>query len=229
MHRIDLPDWARERGKYLNSFTMIDPARSAVVVIDMQAVFVSPGEVFGNPHAVDIIPAVNRLADAMRKAGGTVVWTRQTVSDDPPLAMAPWQYDRSDPRVRQAMEAMMLGAAAHGLHPAMDAKAGDLVLDKYRYSAFACPARQLERVLEERGIEMLLIVGTLTNVCCESTGRDAYMRGYKVILLADAMAAVSDAEHNAALLNMRINFADVKDCETVLSMLERQETREDHD
>lgn len=225
MHELHLPDWAVERGRYLNSFDRIDPVRTALVAVDMQRAFMASGEIFANPNAVAIIPAVNRLAAAMRKAGGRVIWTRQTVAVEAPLAMAPWQYDPSDPTVDAAIKAMQPGAAGHDLHPAMRVEAADLVLDKYRYSAFACPLGGLEAVLGERGIEMLLIAGTLTNVCCESTARDAYMRGYKVIFLEDATAAATDDEHNAALLNLRINFADVKSTQTVISMLEQKESR----
>ncbi len=219
MHKIDLPGWAVERGKWLNAFGEIDPARTALVVIDMQGAFLSPEEIFGNPHAMDIIPQVNRLAQAMRDAGGRVIWTRQTVSDEPPLAMAPWQYDPSDPGVRKAMDALTAGAPSHDLHPDMVTGEGDLVLDKYRYSAFACPAGALEQALQQAGVEMLVIVGTLTNVCCEGTARDAYMRGYKTFVVSDATATVRDEEHNAALLSLRIHFADVADCATILSML----------
>lgn len=219
MHEIALPDWAIERGKWLNSFEEIDPARTALVVVDMQTAFVAPGEVFANPHAEAIVPAVNRLAHAMRAAGGTVVWTRQSVSGEPPLAMAAWQYDPSDPRVSRALDALKPGTSTHGLHPRIEAAPGDPVLDKYRYSAFACPAGALEQSLRERGIEMLVIAGTLTNVCCESTARDAYMRGYKVILVADAAAAATDEEHNAALLSLRLHFADVLDSAAVAAML----------
>jgi len=219
MHDVQLPGWAIERGTYLNCFDTIDPSRAALVIVDMQRIFIAPEEAFGNPQAMAIIPAVNRLAGAMRAAGGTVIWTRQTVSDAAPLAMAPWQYDRSDPFVRAAMDAMMPGAAGHALHPEMDVATSDLVLDKYRYSAFACPAAALETALRERGVEMVLIAGTLTNICCESTARDAYMRGYKVMFLSDATAAVSDAEQNAALLNLRISFADVRSSADVIAML----------
>jgi nicotinamidase-related amidase len=226
MHKVALPDWAVERGRYLNAFATIDPARTALVVIDMQNVFVAPEAVFGNPHALDIIPAVNKLAAAMRMAGGSVIWTRQTVAAHPPLAMAPWQYDPAIPEVRRALASMMPGSVVHALHPRMSAAPGDPVIDKYRYSAFACPAGGLESVLRERDIEMLLIAGTLTNVCCDSTARDGYMRGYKVVVLSDATAAVSDEEHNAALLNLRINFADVLGHEAVIRMLDQPETEE---
>ena len=66
---------------------------------------------------------------------------------------------------------------------------------------------------------MLIFVGTLTNICIESTARDANMLGYKVIVVSDACAAKTDAEHNAALLNLRIGFADVKDTATICDLL----------
>ncbi|MES1973478.1 MAG: cysteine hydrolase [Pseudomonadota bacterium] len=220
MHCIDLPDWAVERGRAINAFDAIDPARTALVAVDMQNVFLAPGEVFGNQHALDIIPAVNRLAAAMRGAGGTVIWTRQTVSHATPLAMPAWQYDLSIPHVRRAVETMLAGTNSHALHPAMAIAREDVVLDKYRYSAFLCPARALAAALEQRHIEMLVIAGTLTNVCCESTARDGNMLGYQVIMASDAAAAATDAEHNAALLNLRLNFADVRSTAEICAMLE---------
>lgn len=219
MHSVDLPDWAIERGRHLNHFTAIDPSRTALVVVDMQTVFMTPGEVFANPNALDIVDPVNRLAAAVRNAGGTVIWTRQTVSHDSLLAMPDWQYDLSIPHVRRAVEMMLAGTPSHALHPDMDVRAGDIVIDKYRYGAFMCPAGALKAELEACGIEMLLIAGTLTNVCCESTARDGNMLGYKVIMLSDATAAVTDTEHNAALLNLRLNFADVMDVEQVVGLL----------
>jgi nicotinamidase-related amidase len=74
-------------------------------------------------------------------------------------------------------------------------------------------------MLERLGVEMLVVTGTLTNVCVESTAREANMAGYKVIVVADATAAATDAEHNAALLNLRLNFADVRRTGEVLRMI----------
>jgi nicotinamidase-related amidase len=220
MHRIDLPDWAVERGRILNRFDTVEPARTALVVVDMQTVFLAPEEVFGNPQALAIIPAVNRLAAAMRAAGGTVIWTRQTVSHEAPLAMPAWQYDLSIPHVRRAVETMLAGTPSHALHPEMAPAPQDLLLDKYRYSAFLCPAGALRAALEARGIEMLVIAGTLTNVCCESTARDGNMLGYRVMVASDATATHTDAEQNAALLNLRLHFADVKSASEIRAMLE---------
>ncbi len=115
---------------------------------------------------------------------------------------------------------MTAGAPGHGLYAAMDVAAGDLVLDKHRYGAFSCPCGALPRALERLGVAMLVIAGTLTNVCVESTAREANMAGYKVVVAADATAAVTDAEHNAALLNLRLNFADVRRTRELLRMIE---------
>ncbi|MBB6254386.1 cysteine hydrolase family protein [Nitrospirillum iridis] len=223
-HIIALPAWAHERGRGLNDVRTLDPVRTALVVIDMQCVFMAPGEVFGNPHALDIMPAVNRLAMVVRAAGGRVIWTRQTVSADPALAMPPWQYDLSIPFVQEAVRVMTAGNPSHALHPAMDARDGDGVIDKYRYSAFLCPAGALRADLQAHGIDTLLIAGTLTNCCCDSTARDGNMLGYRVVVLADACAAPTDAEHNAALLLLRLNFADVKTVAEVEGLLAASRT-----
>ena len=104
------------------------------------------------------------------------------------------------------------GAEGHRLHDSLEIDDRDLVLNKTRYSAFIQGASDIGTVLEARGVDTLMIAGTLTNVCCESSARDAYMLGYRVLFAADATAAVTDAEHNAALLNLALNFADVRAC-----------------
>jgi ureidoacrylate peracid hydrolase len=64
-------------------------------------------------------------------------------------------------------------------------------------------------MLEARGIDTLIVTGTATNVCCESTARDAMQMNYKIIFIADGNAAGTDAEHNATLNNMCVLFADI--------------------
>lgn len=220
MHRIDLPDWARQRGRLMNNFPHPEPSRTALIVIDMQNAFIREGQVFANPYAEAIIPAVNRLAGAVRQVGGLVVWTRQTVSEQPPMAVPPWQWDRSDPFVRQAMAALAAGGDGHALDDrlAIDEEE-DLIVDKYRYSAFIEASSSLPGRLAAKGIDQLIIAGTLTNVCCESSARDAYMLGFKILFAADATAAVTDAEQNASLLNLSLNFADVRETADIAAMI----------
>lgn len=220
MHRTRLPRWAVERGAGLNSFPALSPGRTALVNIDMQSVFLAEDQIYGNPHARDIVEPVNALSATMRKIGVPVIWTRNTYTADGPCAPPPWQYDPAQPGVAEGMAALTAGAPGHGLYPAMALGEGDVVIDKYRYGALSCPAGNLRRTLEGLGTEMVVITGALTNCCCESTARELNMAGYKVIAVSDAMATVTDAEHNAALLNLRLNFADVRRAREVLAMAE---------
>lgn len=219
MHSIDLPDWAVARGRALNDFAKLISGRTALVVVDMQNVFVAKGGVYASAAARDIVPTINRLAAAMRSKGAPVIWTRTTHTTEGLCAAPDWQYDTADPVVALGVAALQAGAAGHALYPAMEVAKSDIVLDKYRYGAFACPAGALPLALTTLGVEMLIITGTATNCCCETTAREANMAGYKVILVADATAAPTDAEHNAALLNLRVNFADVRLAEEVLGMI----------
>jgi nicotinamidase-related amidase len=221
MHTIDLPAWAVERGAALNAFATLDRPGVALVNIDMQNAFMAEGQVFANAHARDIVPAVNALARAMRAIGAPVVWTRQTHTLEGPFAAPAWQYDLSRPQVAAGVAALQAGAPGHELYPAMDVAPDDVIVDKYRYGAFSCPSGGLGRALASRRATMVVITGTLTNCCCESTAREANMAGYKVIVVADATAAVTDAEHNAALLNLRLNFADVLRATEVLERIQR--------
>jgi ureidoacrylate peracid hydrolase len=207
------------RGRALNDFPALEAGRTALVNIDMQAAFVAEGEIYGNPHARDIVANVNALTRAIRAAGAPVIWTRQTHAAAGPLAPPDWQYDESRQGVAEGVAALTASASGHALYGEMDVAPSDIVLDKHRYGAFSCPARALPEALSRLGARMLIVTGTLTNCCCESTAREANMAGYKVIVVSDATAAVTDAEHNAALLNLRINFADVRRTREVLAMI----------
>ena len=218
MHKVRLPRWAVERGAALNSFPALAAGRTALVNIDMQSVFLDEAQVYGNRHARDIIPAVNALSEAMRSIGAPVIWTRQTHTFDGPCAPPPWQYELDRPRVAEGVAALQAGAPGHGLYPAMETAAEDILVDKHRYGALSCPGGQLRRALEAHGTEMIVITGTLTNCCCESTAREANLAGYKVIVVSDATATLTDREHNAALMNLRLFFADVRRTREVLKM-----------
>jgi nicotinamidase-related amidase len=219
VHRIRLPNWAVARGRALNDFPELAAGHTALVNIDMQAAFVADGEIYGNPHARDIVANVNALSRAMRAAGAPVIWTRQTHVAHGPWAPPEWQYDEGRPGVAEGVAALTALAPGHAIYREMDVAPSDIVLDKHRYGAFSCPARALPDALSRLGARMLIVTGTLTNCCCESTAREANMAGYKVIVVSDACAAVTDAEHNAALLNLRINFADVRRTREVLRMV----------
>ena len=107
------------------------------------------------------------------------------------------------------------------LWPQLDFTGPDVAIDKTRFGAFVPGASRLHEYLQERGIDTLIITGTLTNCCCESTARDAMQMNYKIIFVADANAALTDAAHNATLDNMLMLFADVMTTEEVLSAVRK--------
>jgi isochorismate hydrolase len=97
----------------------------------------------------------------------------------------------------------------------------DAQITKTRYSAFIQGASSLEQHLRDRGIDTLLITGTATNVCCESSARDAMMLNFKVVMVSDALATHTDEEHNATLSAFYGQFGDVQTTDQVLQSLER--------
>jgi ureidoacrylate peracid hydrolase len=102
----------------------------------------------------------------------------------------------------------------------------DLHVVKNRYSALVPGSSQLERVLRSRGLRNLLITGTKTNVCCEATGRDAMMMDFRVVMVSDCLAALSDEEHQASLETFIQQFGDVMNSEEVLAVLRRRNNPE---
>ena len=105
------------------------------------------------------------------------------------------------------------------------AGAADTTIIKNRYSALIAGSSGLERLLRSLDIDTLLIAGTKTNICCEATARDAMMLDFKVVMVSDCCAALSDDEHRAALENMIQQFGDVMTGKEVLERLRRQSNR----
>ena len=226
MHRIDISPEARafarrQRGGAEVMFDTVDLARTAHLVIDMQNGFVEPGAPVEVPEARDIVSNVNAISRAVREAGGTNVFLRMTVDDASLASWSNWfRYFHTAETTAGFEGAFGCGRHYWTLWPQMDVAASDLMVDKTRFGAFVPGASPLHEVLQTRGIDTLIVTGTLSNCCCESTAREANMAGYKVIVAADAMAAVTDAEHNAALLNLRVSFADVRRTRQVLAMID---------
>ena len=96
----------------------------------------------------------------------------------------------------------------------------DLLVEKSASSAFSPGRSPLPGLLDERGIDTVLITGTVTNVCCESSARDASTLGYRVILVADANAARRDEDHNATLYTVYRTFDDVRSTRDVISLID---------
>ena len=203
------------RGR-LHLFDRLDAKRTALLVIDMQNAFVAPGAPIEVPGARDIVPGINRLAVELRQRGVPVIWVVHENSGD-------WTnffdvFVRPENRARAA-QALSAGSEPQKLWAELSVAPGDLKVAKNRYSALIAGASDLGTLLKQRGIDTLLIAGTKTNVCCECTARDAMMLDYKVVLLCDCTAALSDEEHLATLENVIQQFGDVMTADDALALL----------
>jgi ureidoacrylate peracid hydrolase len=214
MHKVDIPqsviDSVIARRGTAHPFADLDPKTTALVVIDMQNGFMVPGVAHALCEmAPKIVPAINHLAEALRKAGGKVFWIQNTHDDN---CFASWSvlYDYMKPENgRKRVEAMTEGSRGHALWPELDIRPEDQRVLKFRYSAFIQGSSNLPDLLRAQGYDTVLIAGTVTNTCCESSARDAMMLNFKTIMVSDANAAHSDAEHNAALISFYRLFGDV--------------------
>ena len=209
----------RRRGR-LHLFEALEAKRTALAVIDMQHSFVAEGAPSAVTTAREIVPNINRLAAALRGAGGTVAWVQATYTRSGP-GYLPLFFDHMvSPQLSgEILGALTEGAPGHALWHELDVHAADLRVRKNRYSAFFPGACPLPQVLRERGIDTVLIAGTMTNVCCEASARDAMMDGFKTVMISDANAARSDAEHTASLATVLQFFGDVRTTAETVELL----------
>src|SRR5580704_5129501 len=172
----DVVERVTERRGTAHCYAEPDPAKTALVVIDLQYAFMD--EAVGHavcPAAVDIVPAVNRLAAAVRQSGGGVFWVRMTHDE---RCAIDWSvaFEISTPAMREKrIAALSEGGLGHQLWPDLDVRSEDEIVKKYRYSGFLPGTSDLADRLRARGFDTVLITGTVTNVCCESSARDANM------------------------------------------------------
>jgi ureidoacrylate peracid hydrolase len=223
VHKVAFPEWLTTAKRYVYSFETLEAARTALIVVDLQNFFLDPApDGMDFAYAREIVPAVNDLAAATRKAGALVVFTRHTVAHSGPRAMPAWQVKALGATAQdRASSALTPGSRGHAIHPQIVVTPADLIIDKYRPSAFLPNSSDIDQRLRERGIDTVIITGAATNACCESSARDAQQLDYRVIFVSDATAAFNDDLHNAALLNLKYLFADVVPAAVVLERLAR--------
>lgn len=200
----------------------LDPKRTALVVVDMQNAFMMPGVAHALcPMAEKIVPNINRLATAVRDTGGTVVWIKTNYTDE---TLKSWStlYQMLGPKgSAKRAAALTADSKGHELWPALDVQKQDLIVEKNRYSAFIQGSSKLAEELRKRGLDTVLITGTVTNVCCESTARDAMMLNFKTVMITDGNAANTDDDHNASLIGFYLIFGDIMSTDFAIACLKR--------
>ena len=226
MHNIAIPQSVvdsviKSRGRE-HVFDDLNPATTALLVVDMQNGFMMEGVAHSLcREAVNIVPNINRLADSVRNTGGTVVWIQNAAT---PETLESWsvRVDMDGPeRTEKRMESMTPGSVGHALWADLQTRPGDLFVQKTRFSAFIQGSSDLEALLRARGIDTVLVTGTVTNICCESTARDAMMRNFRTIMVTDANAAMNDDMHNASLIAFYVRFGDIMSTDYLRTLLNR--------
>lgn len=211
-----------QRRGSLRVFDRLISKRTAHVVVDLQNGFMASGAVAEIAEAREIVPNVNRVSRALRSAGGLVVYVQNTFDE---VAVRTWStyFDHfCTPDRRQRMiDAFTPGSDGHALWSGLDVRPEDLKVPKRRFGAFAPGASDLHVILQDRGIDTLIITGTASQVCCESTARDAMMLNYKVFFVADGNATFNDQEHNATLSAMAHTFCDVVGTDAVIELMQK--------
>jgi nicotinamidase-related amidase len=213
-----LKDWrmkaaSKPQGERIMDGLEIEPKRTALLNVDMQRCFVE-GTPIASPESLTLLPQINELLRASRSAGVTVIHTRGWMRPDgsnvgvmaelvPPFIVALYTE----------------GNASAELHEGLEVEQGDIILNKPRYGAFH--GTDLEMILRSRGIDTVIVSGIATNICCETTAREAAQRDFRVIFLSDgtatsAMGGVPASElQRATCASLGMVFAKIATLEDV--------------
>ena len=162
-------------------------------------------------------PTVARLAGLRHPTSSPIQIKRGRLFPNPSKRFLPYRVElKPGNRFRDALST---GAPGHTIQSDMDHQPEDVVVEKNRFGGFIGSQGRLEAELRGRGIDTLLITGTVTNICCETTAREAAALAFKTVMVEDANAARNDEEHNATLSTFLQAMGDVLPCETVMAAL----------
>jgi ureidoacrylate peracid hydrolase len=197
----------------------VAPENAAVLVVDVQNDFCADQGVFGKTGndlsmVQAMVPTLSHLIDGAREAGVPVIFI-QAIYD--PVYLPPVWYERNrrlDFEVPRCLSGSW-GADFYEVAP----EAGETVVVKHRYSAFV--GTELDLILRSRGIQSVIMTGVATNICVESTARDAFMRNYYVVLVDDAAATYRQQHHEGTLSNITLGFGVVTRASEILRIWQR--------
>ena len=225
MHNVGISDDIKSRlearrGRY-HLYDTFEAKKTALVIIDMQNAFCAPGAPAEVPASRGIVENLNKFNTALRDTAVEIIWIVSAF--DSVGSGTDWEnffnYIVADD-VRDKTRAYMApGAEGTLLWPELTRLDNEQLIVKNRYSCLVPGSSHLERVLRSRGIDTLLLAGTKTNICCETAARSAFDMDFKVVLVEDCCAALSDREHLAALENVIQQFGDVMTSQEILDRI----------
>ena len=201
-------EWLEKIRPFNEHEMKLNVGASALLVVDMQQFFLDETSPTFTCGGMAIIPTVRRVLGAFRKAGRPVIFSRHVHHPgDLDVGIMGWWWEGK----------CLEGSPESEVHPELAPLPGEKVIFKHRYSAFY--NTDLETVLRCLKVEDVVIAGTMTNMCCESTARDAYYRDYRVFFLADGTGSITEEMHLASLLNLAFGFAYITTSDKVVSQI----------
>lgn len=175
------------------------PSNPALLILDMQSYFLTESHAF-IPAGLSIIPTIRDLIGEFK---GPVIFTRHVDSGDEGNLMGTWWRDS-------------IKGERSEIHDDLSDLVGDCIV-KEHYSAFS--GTELEEKLRDQSIDSVVITGIMTDLCCETTARDAFMRGFRVYFIADATATNTEERHLASLRAVLRGFGEVLTSRELRSLL----------
>jgi len=186
---------------------VFDPARSAVLVVDMLNDFCSDGGAMVLPGADRLYPPQNAVIAAARTSGLPVVWVNDAHRPD---ARADREFMKRSPHCIE-------GTWGAAVVPELDRRAEDISVTKRRFSGFF--NTDLDLTLKDMRVDQLIVMGVVTNICVRSTVHDAFFHGYAVVVPEDCVAATGPREQASSLYDIATHFGLVSDSTAVLAGL----------
>ena len=203
--------WKQEIAGYNLHRMKPHPKKSCLLVVDMQNYFLDRNSPTFTPGGLAILSNVKSLVKGFRQKKLPVIYTmHQHKSGQMDGGILGWWWEGM----------IMEGTKDARIHPGLAPLPQEKVVTKHRYSAFY--NTDLEIVLRCLNISDLIITGVMTNLCCESTARDAYFRDYRVFFVMDATGTVDEQLHLATLKNLAFGFAYVADTQEILRSVSRR-------
>ncbi|MBN1593596.1 MAG: isochorismatase family protein [Candidatus Coatesbacteria bacterium] len=201
--------WLEQIRPYNQHEMRLNVAASALIVIDMQRFFLDAASPTFTCGGVAILPSVKRVIDAYRRASRPVIFTQHVHHPgDLDCGIMGWWWKGK----------CLEGSPESEIHADLAPMPFEKIVPKHRYSAFY--NTDLETVLRCLKVEDIVVSGIMTNMCCESTARDAYYRDYRVFFLADGTGSISEEMHLASLLNLAFGFAYVTTSDAIADQLD---------
>lgn len=211
--RIEQREYERHesrRGRR-HGYEWLNPARTALIVVDMVPFFLNE-----SAYARGIVPNIESLAHALRARHGTVAWVLPAAHHPSPASL-----ELLGPMAAELFRTSGGdGPLETRIWQEFNVRVDDVLVEKSAASAFFPGLCELHARLQDRNIETVLITGTVANVCCESTARDASTLGYRTIMVADGNAAQRDQDLNATLHVFYRTFGDVRPTSELLTMID---------